>query len=125
VYFVRRLSKLDPKYNCVGCELPQRKRAPLRLASRGECPGCPITDQKKWLSRQFEVEVKRKYGASALAEWPFEKIRALHRYVNRMLIENEDRIDKRWDRRTAQLARALQQEKDIVSQWDAAAAKDK
>jgi hypothetical protein len=121
IYFTRRVSTLGPEYYCPTCELPQRSKKHYP-----NCPGCPLTDEKIRLKRVVTYELKRRHKAPEwpFPHWPFDRVKKSFDYVNRLLAENDNRINSGWDRRTAALARVIQQERDITEFWDEWAKRD-
>lgn len=106
-YYVEDVDKLGPKYNCLRCDLPERE---IKGNIETDCPRCPVTEAFLGFKSEVEEEVKTRFGG--FGAYSFEKLFQMFNAASRLLRNNNNQLDPKWDATVACACSIVQDERE-------------
>jgi hypothetical protein len=107
-YAVARNHDLHPRYYCPTCPVNPGNDS-VRDMENG-CPKCPLTELFV-IHKATAIEEIERLGGFA-ERFPIERLLLIHGFIGRMLYENQGRINPKWDKTLASVARIIIQEQE-------------
>jgi hypothetical protein len=107
VYYIEDIGDLGPKYNCSRCDLPEKD---IKGNIETDCPRCPITEAFVNFKAEVKHEVNSRFGG--FGEWSFERLLQMFSDASRLLRNNNNQINPKWDATVAGVCLTIRSEQE-------------